>query len=133
MKVEVNKKSYNIPDDTIANYMKKLDLTEQEAIEMWLSDRDIIENEEVEELTEKAKKNGTAKIVVQSKVDKAKTTRKPKENPLKTRIIQYLFDYLSQNKSLQALKIENPTKTINFIAEGKEFSLNLVEHRPKKK
>lgn len=82
--VKVNNKEYNIPNATIKQYMKSLDITEQEAIDMWLTDRDIITNEQVEILTNKAKANKTDKIVVQSKVNKAKTERKPKENPLKT-------------------------------------------------
>lgn len=128
----INGKNVNIPDKEIQQFMKSLDISEVEAVEMWLDDHDYTTNAEVEELTKKAKANKTDKIVVQSKVEKAKTERKPKENPLKQAIIQYLYDFLSKNDTLQGLKIENPTKTIDFIAENKHFSLNLVEHRPKK-
>lgn len=122
------------PRAEIEKFMKSLDISEQEAIDLWLEDNGYKEEcEEVKELTAKAKANKTDKIVVQSKVKKAKTERKPKENPLKSSIIQYLYKILAQNPSLLALNIENPTKTIDFIAEGKHFSLNLVEHRPKKK
>lgn len=121
------------PKAEIEKFMKSLDISEEEAIELWLEDNGYKEEcEEVKELTAKAKANKTDKIVVQSKVNKAKTERKPKENPLKSSIIQYLYKILAQNPSLLALNIENPTKTIDFIAEGKHFSLNLVEHRPKK-
>lgn len=121
------------PKAEIEKFMKSLDISEQEAIDLWLEDNGLKEEcEEVKELTAKAKANKTDKIVVQSKVNKAKTERKPKENPLKSSIIQYLYKILAQNPSLLALNIENPTKTIDFIAEGKHFSLNLVEHRPKK-
>lgn len=121
------------PKAEIEKFMKSLDISEEEAIELWLEDNGYKEEcEEVKELTAKAKANKTDKIVVQSKINKAKTERKPKENPLKSSIIQYLYKILAQNPSLLALNIENPTKTIDFIAEGKHFSLNLVEHRPKK-
>lgn len=121
------------PKAEIEKFMKSLDISEEEAIELWLEDNGYKEEcEEVKELTAKAKANKTDKIVVQSKVNKTKTERKPKENPLKSSIIQYLYKILAQNPSLLALNIENPTKTIDFIAEGKHFSLNLVEHRPKK-
>lgn len=132
MKYNYNGKNINIPDKDIQNFMSTLDLTEEEAINMWLDDNDYTTNETVEELTKKAKTNKTDKIVVQSKVDKVKTERKPKENPLKSAIIQYLYEYLAQNPTLLNVNIENPTKTIDFIAENKHFSLNLVEHRPKK-
>lgn len=130
--IEINGKVHHIPQKELDQAMQSLDISEFEAIEMWLDDHDITVNEEVERLTKQAKSNKTDKIVVQSKVEKAKTERKPKENPLKSSIIQYLYKILSQNPSLIALNIENPTKTIDFIAEGKHFSLNLVEHRPKK-
>lgn len=130
--VEIKGKPYHIPEKEIEQFMQALDISEFEAIEMWLDDHDITTNQEVEELTKKAKANKTDKIMVQSKVEKAKTERKPKENPLKSTIIQYLYKILAQNPTLLALNIENPTKTIDFIAEGKHFSLNLVEHRPKK-
>ena len=121
------------PRAEIEKFMKNLDISEQEAIDLWLEDNGYKDEcEEVKELTAKAKANKTDKIVVQSKVEKTKTERKPKENPLKSSIIQYLYKILEQNPSLLALNIENPTKTIDFIAEGKHFSLNLVEHRPKK-
>ena len=121
------------PKAEIEKFMKSLDISEEEAIELWLEDNGYKEEcEEVKELTAKAKANKTDKIVVQSKVNKAKTERKPKENPLKSSIIQFLYKILAQNPTLLALNIENPTKTIDFIAEGKHFSLNLVEHRPKK-
>jgi len=121
------------PKAEIEKFMKTLDLTEDEAIELWLEDNGYKEEcQEVKELTAKAKANKTDKIIVQSKVNKAKTERKPKENPLKSSIIEYIYKILAENPTLLALKIENPTKTIDFIAEGKHFSLNLVEHRPKK-
>ena len=132
VKVKVNNKEYNIPKATLAQYQKSLDITEKEAIDMWLTDRDIITNEEVEILTKKAKVNKTDKIVVQSKVEKTKTERKPKENPLKSAIIEDLYNFLTKNPTLYNIKVVNGTKTIDFYAENKYFSLNLVEHRPKK-
>lgn len=128
----INGKNVNIPDKDIQNFMKSLDISEDEAIAMWLDDNDYTTNEQVEELTKKAKINKTDKIVVQSKVNKAKTERKPKENPLKQAIIEDIYKFLSKNNTLQNVKVVNNTKTIDFYAENKYFSINLVEHRPKK-
>ena len=132
MRYNHNGRLINIPDKEIQNFMVTLDLTEQEAIEMYLDDNGYTTNEVVEELTKKAKTNKTDKIVVQSKVEKTKTERKPKENPLKQAIIANIYSFLTKNPTLLGVKIENPTKTIDFYVEGKHFSLNLVEHRPKK-
>lgn len=128
----INGKNVNIPDKDIQNFIKSLDISEDEAIAMWLDDNDYTINEQVEELTKKAKINKTDKIVVQSKVNKAKTERKPKENPLKQAIVEDIYKFLSKNSTLQNVKIVNNTKTIDFYAENKYFSINLVEHRPKK-
>ena len=128
----INGKNVNIPDKDIQNFMKSLDISEDEAIAMWLDDNDYTTNEQVEELTKKAKINKTDKIVVQSKVNKAKTERKPKENPLKQAIIEDIYKFLSKNNTLQNVKVVNNTKNIDFYAENKYFSINLVEHRPKK-
>ena len=132
MRYDFNGKIINIPDEEIKHFMTTLDLTEQEAIEMYLDDHEYTTNEVVEELTKKAKTNKTDKIVVQSKAEKTKTERKPKENPLKQAIIANIYSFLSKNPTLLGVTIENPTKTIDFYVEGKHFSLNLVEHRPKK-
>lgn len=128
----INGKNVIIPDKEIEQFIKSLDLTEEEAVQMWLDDHDYTTNAEVEELTKKAKINKTDKIVVQSKVEKTKTERKQKENPLKQAIIQDIFNFLAQNSTLSNVKIVNNTKTIDFYTENKYFSLNLVEHRPKK-
>lgn len=129
---QVGKKIIEIPDKEIAQFVKSLDITEEEAVQMWLDDHDYTTNAEVEELTKKAKMNKTDKIVVQSKVEKTKTERKPKENPLKQAIIQDIFNFLAQNQTISNVKIENPTKIITFFAENKEFKLDLVEKRQKK-
>ena len=44
MTIEVNGKSVHIPDAEIANSMAKLDLSKDEAIQMWLEDNDYCEN-----------------------------------------------------------------------------------------
>lgn len=131
MVVKVGNKEVTIKDTDIKNFMKRLDITEEEAIQMYLEDEGYEVNEEVENLTAKAKANGTAKIVAQSG-NRKKTERKPKENPLKTAIINDLYNFLAKNSTLLQLNISNPTKSIDFIAESKEFTINLVEHRPKK-
>ena len=130
--IEIGGKGIHIPQKEIDNLMKTLELTEQEAIQTWLDDNDYTTNEIVEEMTKKAKINKTDKIVVQSKVEKKKTERKPTENPLKQAIIEDIYKFLAQNGTLYNIKVVNKTKTIDFYAENKYFSLNLVEHRPKK-
>jgi hypothetical protein len=51
-----NGKVINIPDSEIKAHMKNLDLTEDEAIQLYLEDEGYLDNEELEELDSKAKK-----------------------------------------------------------------------------
>jgi len=133
MKYQLNdKKTINIPDAEIRKSMEILDLTEEEAIQMYLEDEGYIKNEEVERLTKKAKENKADKIVVRSKVENTKSERPPKENPVKEQLIKDIYNFLKENGELEPVTITNKTKTIDFYVNGKYFSLNLTEHRPKK-
>ena len=50
-----NGKTVNIPDAEIEKNMKALEISKEEAIDMWLFDNDYEDNEEVDEMTVKAK------------------------------------------------------------------------------
>ena len=133
MKYKLNdKKIINIPDEEIKKSMEILDLTEEEAIQMYLEDEGYIKNEEVERLTKKAKENKADKIVVRSKAENTRVERPPKENPVKEQLIKDLAEFLRENGELEPVTITNKTKTIDFYVNNRYFSLNLTEHRPKK-
>ena len=95
MEIKVNNKVVKIPQKEIDNLMKTLELTEQEAIETWLDDNDYTTNEQVEELTKKAKANGTTKIGARVNVENKKVERERKENPTKALIIDQLWQKLT--------------------------------------
>ena len=132
MEIKVNNRIIKIKQEEIENLMNTLNLTEQEAIDTWLFDNGYEESEEVEKLTKKAKENKTDKIVVTTEKKKQKRERKAPQNPLKQAIIDNIFQFLAKNSTIYGLKVENPTKTIDFYAEDRYCSLNLFEHRPKK-
>jgi len=133
MRYEFKGKKINIPDQEIEKSMKILELTQEEAIQMYLEDNGYLENEEVEALTKKAKENGADKIINRATpTRKQQTERKPKENPLKEQIIASLHKFLLENGELSQVNIINKSKTIDFYVNEKHFSLNLTEHRPKK-
>jgi FKBP-type peptidyl-prolyl cis-trans isomerase len=130
-------RTINIPDADIARLQKSLKISEAEAIQTWLVDEEYISDETVDELTEKAKKNRITATVHKAKAeDSAKKERKPrekKENPLKKAIIDALFKGLEQNLAENAeIHITNDEKYIDLHVNGLEFTINLVQHRPKK-
>lgn len=132
MKYKIENKEVNIPDEEIEKLMKTLDLTEQEAIDTWLTDNDYTTNEQVEELTKKAKANGTTKIGARVNVENKKVVRERKENPTKAFIIEQLWQKLAEIDHIYNLKVENKEKLITFTYNGNDYKLDLVQKRQKK-
>lgn len=132
MEIKVNNKVVKIPQKEIDNLMKTLELTEQEAIETWLDDNDYTTNKQVEELTKKAKANGTTKIGARVNVENKKVERERKANPTKALIIEELTKKLKQIDGINQLKVENKEKLITFNLNGNDYKLDLVQKRAKK-
>ena len=132
MEIKVNNKVVKIPQKEIDNLMKTLELTEREAIETWLDDNDYTTNEQVEELTKKAKVNGTTKICARVNIENKKVERERKANPTKALIIEELTEKLKQIDGISQLKVENKEKLITFSLNGNDYKLDLVQKRAKK-
>ena len=132
MEIKVNNTVVKIPQKELDNLMKTLELTEQEAIETWLDDNDYTTNEQVEELTKKAKANGTTKIGARVNVENKKVERERKANPTKALIIDQLWQKLAEIEHISNLKIENKEKLITFSLNGNDYKLDLVQKRAKK-
>lgn len=134
MTIEVNGKSVHIPDAEIANSMAKLDLSKDEAVQMWLEDNDYCENEEVEILTQKAKENKVSRGAKSEKA-LAKTDRKPRERKPdleKEEIITALSEFLVE-KGYTFVEITNKSKIIEFNIGENHYKLDLIRQRTQKK
>ena len=130
--IEIGGKGIHILQKEIDKLMKILELTEQEAIETWLDDNDYTTNEQVEELTKKAKVNGTTKICARINVENKKVERERKANPTKALIIDQLWQKLAEIEHISNLKVENKEKLITFSLNGNDYKLDLVQKRAKK-
>ena len=133
MKYQVGNKIVNIPDAEIQNFMKSLDLTKEEAIQMWLEDNDYEVNEEQAELDAKAKKvkidHGA------SAVDKTKKEKKPRPKVAsdeKKELFDEIFSNLSDIYGQNA-RIEKENKLIIVQIGEKTFKIDLIEQRKPKK
>lgn len=126
-------KTVNIPDKEIEQSMKALDLTREEAIEMYLEDEGYLDNDEQIELNEKAKK---VKIDHQaSAIDKTekkeKKVREVKVSDEKQSLFAEIVANLAENgRNYQILK-EN--KLISVQIGEKIFKIDLIEQRMPKK
>ena len=139
MKYTYKGKSYEINDKEIDKIMESMtDISISDACEMWLYDKELITDEKAEELNEKATKNRITSTIHGAKG--TKSDRKPrtkKENPLKKQIIAGIYDYFHDEIGHTLPKdtkitVKNDEKYIDLVINGREFTINLVEHRKKK-
>ena len=133
MKYQVGNKTVNIPDAEIQNFMKSLDLTKEEAVQMWLEDNGYEENEEQAELDAKAKKvkidHGASAV---DKTQKKEKKPRPKvASDEKQTLFSQIFDNLNEFYGENA-QIEKENKLIIVKIGEKTFKVDLIEQRPKK-
>lgn len=132
MKYTVNGKSVNIPNEELEKSMKLLELTQDEAIQLWLEDNGFEENEEQNALDEKAKKvkvNHGAGESGKAKTSKPRTVVVSDEKKeLFDEIFSNLADVYGENA-----KIEKENKLIIVKIGEKTFKIDLIEQRKPKK
>jgi hypothetical protein len=134
MKYNFNGKNINIPDSDIERSMKCLELTKEEAIQLWLEDEGYLENEEQEALEKKAKENRiTATIHQATSTDVRKKTQKErvrKENPTKEMVIAEIAALLP--KFAENIQILNVGKLISFTIGEETYEIDLKQKRKPK-
>lgn len=127
-----NGKIVNIPDKEIENSMKSLELTKEEAIEMWLEDEGYLDNEEQNELDSKAKKvkidHGASAIDKTQK--KEKKPREIKVSDEKQTLFGEIVEKLAETGRNYEILKEN--KLICVKIGEKTFKIDLIETRQKK-
>ena len=116
----------------IVHLMKSLDISREEAEQLWEDDNNDYESDEMKEMAEKAKKNGLLKVGARQAgptTEKKPRERKPNED--KRFLIDCLFDSL---KDFDNCEIVNPERQIDFLLNGVHYSVTLTAHRaPKNK
>lgn len=129
-------------EELISKYMKTLDLSRDEAIQLIEDDKAVDKGEKLNELTPEQKKvakkytsTGTRNTHAETGVYNWKNPRKRKENPIKRLIIAEIFEFLSKNDkiSIEIGKITNAERQIAFKVGENSFELTLVQKRPPKK
>jgi hypothetical protein len=128
-----NGKTVNIPDKEIEKSMQVLDLSKDEAIEMWLEDEGYLDNDEQNELDEKAKK---VKFKLgASSIDKTqKREKKPREIKVsdeKQQLFGEIVEKLAENG--RDFEIVKENKLICVKIGEKTFKIDLIEQRAPKK
>ncbi len=127
MKYEFNGKILTIPDEELKNSMKALEISKEEAIQMWLDDNDYTTNEVVEELSEKAKKN--IKRYEQSDKKRKTSTRERKVDDEKKAFLTG-FRIFAEGKGGIVTSTKNEAE-FSFTYGENSYTVKLVKHRNK--
>lgn len=130
-----NGKNIKIDDKQLENLMKNLDLTKDEAIQMYLEDEGHLDNEEQLELDKKAKESGIMRTIHEAKdIEKEKKkTSKPKTVKVSDEKQELFADILENLQKLYGnVTVLKQNKLIQVQIEEKIFKIDLIEQRPKK-
>ena len=138
MRYNLNGKNINIPDAEIQKSMKVLEISKEEAIQMWLEDEGYLDNEEQMELEKKAKENRITATIhdagnkAKRKHSKPKTVKVSDEKQaLFAEIHEKLCEYCDEIDGTCEVLKEN--KLISVKIGEKTFKIDLIEQRPPKK
>ena len=126
------------PDEKwIKSTMKALDLTREEAIEMWMDDHDIDQGKAKDFDLDPEKQKIVKEMTKAGGKARAKETkpRERKPNDEKRTIIQDLNDFLVNNcqNYINSVEIVNVEREITFKIGENDYSLTLTCHRKPKK
>ena len=132
MTIDFNGKKIQIPDAELEKSMKILEISRDEAVQLWLEDNDFCENAEAEALTKKAKGNHTVQHSAKSTKPRAATKRERKPDTEKEDIIHKLADFLAES-GFESVKITNKSKLIEFKIGENHYKLDLIRQRAQKK
>ena len=129
---KINGKSVQIPKAEIEKNMEKLELSENEAIQLWLEDNGYEVNEEQEILDSKAKQTKIDYGVDKEKGKKLSSPKKVKVSDEKKELFHKVYSELLTygNSNVTVLK-EN--KLIQVKIGEKTFKIDIIETRPPKK
>lgn len=131
MMYDIGGRKVRIDDKIIEKLKSTFELTQEEAIQMYLEDEGIEINEEQEALHEAAKDvkiDHGAKS--QAEIDKkaAGGKRGPRKDEDKEQIIALLAETLGEG-TFEAVEVINKGKTIHFDFNGKPYKIDLVFRR----
>lgn len=113
-------------EKTIQLYMKKLDLSHEEAEQMWLDEQE----DNLPELTAEQKQVAKEMAQADRKVETTPRKRERKPDADKRTLISVLADFLRYNAA--SVNVTNAEREIEFDFGGNHYKLTLSKPRGKK-
>ena len=131
-------KSVTVKDSIIQKYMSDFALTKEDAIQMYLEDEGLEDNEDVEEMTAKAKENKAVVHGESAEKDERKVANKKQSKPktvkvsdtkkeLFSKISQFLIDTFGENA-----EILKENKLIQVKIGEDMFKIDIIQQRKPK-
>lgn len=116
----------------ILHYMKSLEISREEAEQLWEDDQEDYIGEEGERMTAQAKQ---MRRYEQAEEKKERKPREKKIDAEKVEIIDFIYTEMlnSGHIDFKEIIVKNEQKEITFRIGENEYSLNLTKHRPPKK
>ena len=121
-------------DEIIKQYMESLQISIEEATQLWEDDQEDYIGEDGEEMTTKAK--SIKRYEQSAEPRKERKPREIKKDEEKLSIISELKIFLSdlaEKTTLENVRVINDQKEITFQIGTNEYSVTLTKHRPPKK
>lgn len=118
-------------EQAIEQYMKSLDISREDAEQLWEDDQADYIGEEGEQMTAKAKQ---IRRYEQADKPRAKAVKEKKLDEEKVQIIDFLWGCMLNEThllELENVEVTNPQKEISFTLGGNEYSISLIKHRKK--
>ena len=116
----------NEREKKIELYMKNLDISREEAIQLIEDDENDEIGEEGEAMTEKAKE---VKRYEKSTKERKKVVKERKVDEEKARILEHLMKAIAVETKIDSVKNE---AEFSFTYHGNAYTVKLVKHRPPK-
>ena len=114
-------------EQEIIKYMIALDISREEAEQLWQDDHDDVVTPEMKEMEEKAKKN---RRYEKSSTPRKKVERERKIDPNKLALHSILVNALNDAGIKHTPKNESE---LSFTYCGDEYTIKLIKHRKEKK
>ena len=125
-------KTIVIPDKEIDSLMTKLKISKKDAIDLWLCDNNLEEDEEQTELDEKASKVRIDKDIIQKKPKKERKKPEKKVSDAKKELFNEILSDL-EDVYKENVEVLNENKLISVRIGEKLFKIDVIETRPPKK
>ena len=114
--------------DAIKNYMEKLGISKEEAVQLWKDDHEDYESPEMKEMGRKAKKMGHRE---KSDTPRKKTSRERKVDEEKKHLIACYRVFMMGYEGATVTAVKNEAE-ISFTLNGNSYTLKLIKHRAPK-